>query len=316
MKTIDITLKHFLPWTHLRSVVSRLQPVLSVQEEFTVLVDLTELTFISPPCLAALAAALEYARRHHLFKGPGYMRRPKATQLEHFLERVDFYKLLDMKTDESFSRQPSAGRFRELTRVSDEELGNSVSDQIAEVLTDPGRGIRFDAAASGVLRMMLWWGLVELMNNVFNHSESPFGAIASAQSLPGSHAIEACVVDCGLGVRRSLARVPEYQRLAAGEALRMAVEKGVTSQPGNHTGEGLYWLRRIIEENSGRLTVLSEDRVLSLTSRGIRVSDFPPWPGTLVSMRLDCRRPIDIQRLFAVPTAEQLELRVDDLFVE
>ncbi len=315
MLEIVVKMAYFAPGHHLRRTLSELQPIFRANEEFRLVVDPTGLTFISPTCLAALSAAIEWARRRPDFQG-GDVLRPRAPQLERFLERVDFYSRFGARVEERFERRPPEGRFREMMRVEDGADGERVSAQLVEVLTTPEYGITLAKAEQSFLREMLWYALVEMMNNVFDHAQAPFGAITCAQTLPRSNAIEVCVVDCGIGIRRGLGRELQYRPLDTGEALLAAVKRGVTGRPQKHTGEGLYWLRRILEENGGKLRLASENRCLVGTRRSTRVLECAPWPGTIVGMRFDCGRPIEVGRLFGQATADELELSVEDLFVE
>ena len=62
--------------------------------------------------------------------------------------------------------------------------------------------------------------LNELMTNAFDHSESERGCYVCAQSYPQKKTIRLCITDFGIGIRKSLQKVPKFR---AGKGLREAI---------------------------------------------------------------------------------------------
>ncbi len=110
--------------------------------------------------------------------------------------------------------------------------------------------------------------MLELADNVIQHSEAPASGIAAFARARGY--FEYVVADAGIGMLRSLRRAPEFQSLRDDlEALPLAITPGV-SRRGRGSGYG-YGYRQVfapLRAASGSIRLRSGQAVLHVTGLG------------------------------------------------
>jgi len=139
----------------------------------------------------------------------------------------------------------------------------------------------------------------EAIDNVFQHARSPIGAVAAAQLLPRSHGrwTQASIADRGVGVLESLRGSGAHTALGSDEeALRLAIQRNITSTNPyvgtygrSRPGVGLYMISEVCRRTGGELLLLSGDTLLRVGRGGEIVEAVPPWPGTILTVRLSGR---------------------------
>lgn len=150
------------------------------------------------------------------------------------------------------------------------------------------------AVASGLARGLaasLMGALVELQENVFQHSGRPETGLIAYASQPG--AFEFVVADAGMGVLASLRQNPEFADVRnAGDALVAAASDGA-SRYARSTGHGfgIGRLFRALARDAGELRFRSDDHVLrvwgdapSLTGQ-IKIAQKASLGGLIISVR-------------------------------
>jgi hypothetical protein len=154
------------------------------------------------------------------------------------------------------------------------------SDVARRAAGDPiGAGVEFEArrlaatlaqGAGGRILEVLEYSLLEIMRNVFEHSEADHLWVAAQHWARGT--VEIAVLDEGIGVARSLARNQAYTGLSERAAIVKALEPGVTGYVahrldsldyGNQSewenqGYGLAVVSAIAQ-SAGRLVITSND---------------------------------------------------------
>jgi hypothetical protein len=144
------------------------------------------------------------------------------------------------------------------------------------------------------------YSLVELLRNVVQHAASPIGGIACAQFMPASGIVELVVVDCGVGIRATLA--PRYAEILDDHrALRFAVQphvsgtfsRGGYAKMADNAGLGLFFIREIACRSGGGFTLISGKALLDLWGdengtqhRNYKEAKSGGWPGTVALIRL------------------------------
>ena len=104
--------------------------------------------------------------------------------------------------------------------------------------------------------------LVEVINNVVQHSQSPIGCFVCAQAYPREDRLILSIVDLGMGFLKSLSEsYPQLQSNA--EALELAIQEGITSKGMQNAGRGLWVLSGFLKECSGLLNIVSGDGFLA-----------------------------------------------------
>lgn len=157
--------------------------------------------------------------------------------------------------------------------------------------------------------------LSELCENVLAHSDLTTPGYICARVLENINKCEIAIADTGIGIEQSFDRGTNdaaLRRIAAGDsALEIALE-GLSSskpQPGRgivHTyyGFGLFVTRRLVEENHGRLTLISGGEVINV-ERFARAKRrlVHPWQGTFVGIVLDLDYPLPLENVYAEANA-------------
>jgi len=219
-RTKDFTLvtPKFVTMPMIDHLIERAQPILhgdALYERF--IVDARELTHISPVGLATLASILLFSARNRRFK-TGLIQYPKREHVKRYLSRMNFNKLLRVREARPVRphRARRSGRFRELMEVATEDECIKVTMHIADVL-------RKQVPATIVHNVSHC--LAEVLDNVIHHAASPTNGVACAQAYPKKGSVELAIVDCGIGVRESLRKNPQYVDRAATDtdALKLAV---------------------------------------------------------------------------------------------
>lgn len=168
------------------------------------------------------------------------------------------------------------------------------------------------------------WCLYEVMDNVFQHSEADEGFVMMQLHKVSRRCVVA-VGDTGIGIQKSMLKgdAVDWSIVRdAGAAINLALQQGVTSKGGINQGNGLYGLRRAVEVNGGRLSVLSgrglwtfrDGEEATKTDWDRPIPDPDNHQSTLVDWQLDCSNKVRIdEALGIVPHSDFLESIEDDL---
>ena len=133
--------------------------------------------------------------------------------------------------------------------------------------------------------------LIELAQNVIDHSQSVVGGFLSARAYSNEREVRFAVADMGVGFREALSKTHAISRDL--DAVRLAMTPNVSSRSSSHNlGQGLKLLRDIILENGGSLLLLSKGAWYEL--RGARehygvLLSGNEYPGTMAAVRLPLR---------------------------
>ncbi len=284
----------FVTMPQVHRLVDRAQPIIQGTGQFrTLTIDTRELRLISPVGLATFASILLIAARKDRFQ-EGFFLRPRREHVRTYLSRMNFHSVVGVRERrlERPHRSPRRGRFRELVEVSTADECDRVTVQLRGVLAR-------SAGLGDVILDNVSYCLAEVLENVIQHAESPTNGVACAQAYPGSHAVELAIIDSGIGVRGSLSKNPQYADLIRSDedAVRLALQRGVTSNPGRNSGEGLFFVRELLSR-SGKMILQSGDVVLTVGRRGETVRKAPWWPGTMVGLRLELRQGVRMRDIF------------------
>lgn len=255
-----------------------------------VTLDLTNVEFIWPSVITLLTTSVMRLRKDGF---PVEIKRPFKAKVDTYLNRIDFYELLNMNVDYPWQRRNAEGRFREVVQVQSEGEGEVVVREVLQILDVNMEGI------AGIHRA-LEYALLEIVNNVFHHAQSPTGAIICAQSYPWLQRVEIAVVDAGRGIPASLGQNLELvgRFKTAAEAINLAVQPRVTGRPDYNTGEGLFFSLEFIKANGGKSCIYSQDGALWVDKGELVLQDTSIWPGTGVTLCFCTDRPVDVANIF------------------
>lgn len=171
-----------------------------------------------------------------------------------------------------------------------EEL-DQIRASVMQVVTTQGRLAKWVPEA-------VQWALWEVMENVLNHAEADGGWVQVSTFAKRDH-VNILVVDSGVGIRSSLSGM--YSGLTDQEAIKRAVEQGVTGNPERNAGYGLAGCRQIVRSNRGQMIVYSGSSRLSQEVVGRGSDDLlrytptlAPHVGTLVELQLRTNRQVEL----------------------
>lgn len=213
-------------------------------DEDTVIFDLTRTEFITPFGIILLSGAISEclaAGKHAKYSKPG------KRETQKYLTGIGFNEFFKLSLS-------NGGHKIESPNVQLRRLGQIdylLTDQILEVFES---SLNMSDGLKGSLKM----ALNELMMNVFDHSESPYGCYVCAQVYTQAKKIRLCIADFGIGILQALRKNPAYVGLNDDyHAIEMAVKEGVTSRAGGYAGFGLTHINRFIKVNEGKMYILS-----------------------------------------------------------
>jgi len=219
------------------------------------------------------------------------MEPPTNRALRGVFEAVGWTRYL---TAESPSFEPPpvfTGRFTPLCPFGSALEVDRLHRSIMEVLVTQARLATW-------LPEAIQWALWEIMENVLIHAQVANGWV-QASTFPKTRHINIVVVDTGVGIRGSLSQ--RDPRMTDREAIRLAVEKGVTRDPAVGAGYGLAGCRQIVRLNKGEMIVYTGGWRLVQEALGRKEEDqlrYGPTQahhkGTIVELELRTDRPIDL----------------------
>lgn len=156
----------------------------------------------------------------------------------------------------------------------------------------------------------LYWAMWEIMENPLIHAKLSRPVWFQAVTFRNKKHVNFVVVDTGIGILQSLRQ--GFPNLDSDrDAIRDAVEFGVTRDKSVGQGNGLGGCSAIAEHNGGSLTVWSGGGLGQVSSQVrrqeivSRIRQYRPTPifhqGTIVELELDTRVPIDLPDVLEPP---------------
>lgn len=237
-----------------------------------VLIDASGLERAEPFGTTLLATAI--VARESKGLGVTRIRPPKESGVAVFLEEIGFPHFGEIKGARP-ERKGDTLHMRQLTAMEPlyvHEVANLVQRWV------PGTP---DTAAE-----LIELCFNELLQNVFEHSDSPVGCFAHSRWFKQKENVKIAVADAGIGIARSLKKNPRFARLDERALVRTAVlTEGATARTsGGYGGYGLKHLRALAIERSGRLTVVSGMVKLQVTRSGAKMFKSSRLSGTVVEV--------------------------------
>ncbi len=152
---------------------------------------------------------------------------------------------------DKYDRTPHEGGHVPALRFGDD--GTSATDEILNRVMNLILGqLETDRATLKAVE----WSLGEIMDNVVNHSQSSVGGFVQATAYKGSNLVEFVVADAGIGIPRSM-NIYDHA-----EAIRQAINEGVTRDKSQNAGNGLYGSYRVATLSGGQFEINSFNGLL------------------------------------------------------
>lgn len=149
------------------------------------------------------------------------------------------------------------------------------------------------------------WTINEIMDNVIQHSRSKYGYIMCTV-YSNSH-ISVAIFDNGIGILQSF-KGSKYRLRSPFDAIELAMRENTTRDPKIGQGNGMWGMKKIVNNNKGILSITSSgvnisinehDTVLKheLKNKSIRMKT-PYHLGTLVDFQFNCNNEICLSDIF------------------
>jgi len=207
------------------------------------------------------------------------------------------------------SRQFPAVRYH--THEEQEELLNALLEKLLAAIPN------FSRTAFSAVE----WALNEISDNVLNHSQSAVGGLLQLAVFdPSRPRVEFTDADAGAGVPATIRMAfPRIQSDA--DALLEAVKSGVTRNPRDFQGNGLYGTLEICRVGGGKFSLNSGNAALICARQAVSArNEYVPFTGTSVDALIDFSDPGLLERALSIngkvhTPVDYIELRYeqDDL---
>lgn len=212
---------------------------------------------------------------------------------KHYLERMNLFKFLGIKSDIEITEHEPAGRFIPLTQITN-------SNELTKFITEMIPLLHLEPKHAEPIRYIV----SELARNVLEHSQSEHGAILCAQYYKKSNTIRIGIADTGVGIKETINNA--YDAKTNLEAIHLALMPGITGTTRKeggtefNAGAGLFFIRSIAKVNRDFFMLYSGDAMYKLLKsesikrvelnadpskdRHSEGENFPFWKGTIVGV--------------------------------
>jgi anti-sigma regulatory factor (Ser/Thr protein kinase) len=256
-----------------------------------VVLDLRTVEFVEPAGLCGLAALLEYL----IPRCEEVNLALAGRDVPAYLERMNFFRLFGgrVRTNVDVAsleerRRHNPGTLQELVNFHTEQEIPGIIERISEILENQGYRLKERVAICSVLS--------EVCANAAEHGASSFGAYAAVQAyhhiVSGARRrgeeVLLAITDGGVGVRQTLSRNPKYDEHTTtdNDALRLALEMGVSATGEIGRGGGLALVARIAADSGGSLSLRSGTGRVTVYEDRKNSRNVPQFPGTFVRVSL------------------------------
>lgn len=212
---------------------------------------------------------------------------------KHYLMRMGLFKVLNVPFDMNIVEHEPAGRFIPIIQIrTSAELTRFITEMIPllHLESEPAKTIGYIVS--------------ELVRNVIEHAEAPYGALLCAQYYKKSNSIRIGIADTGVGIRATINR--SYSAKTDLEAIQLALRPGITGTTRDergteqNAGAGLFFIKSIASVNRDFFVIYSGNGFYKLLKkppmkrvrlnadpfedRHSKGDDFPRWHGTVVGV--------------------------------
>lgn len=223
-----------------------------------------------------------------------------------YFERMGLFKLLGVESGIKITEHEAAGRFIPLTIIKNSaELTAFISEIVPLLHLEPVQAEPIKYVVS------------ELVRNVFEHAQTPVGAIICAQYYLEPNRIRIGIADTGIGMKRSMSR--SYNVASDLEAIKYALIPGITGTTTKiggteaNAGAGLFFIKSIAKVSRDLFMIYSGNALFKLLKtakeRPVRLfpdsdrdnhsesTDLPYWQGTVVGVDITLDQSTDFTGL-------------------
>lgn len=231
----------------------------------------------------ALAYLTTWGRRK--LRSGGEIQFGGAEEPQSYLSRMDLFEHLEVPHEEDFQRRDETGRFTPIRLIEGASDVEPTTNEILElVLHQFENGREFVSA--------LEWVVYETIDNIRLHADTSVPGAVCAQHFPSKRRMSVAICDVGQGITSSLKDQLEPWE-GTGDAIKKALERGVTRDKEVGQGNGLPGTLEIAEANGGTFRLWTNDVVYDIEKgeeKGFQKR--PSVDGTGVVVRFDTTNPV------------------------
>lgn len=230
-------------------------------------------SFISSQIYPVLCSIVNEARKRDLNVDLNFELPRDCKQLL-YAERMNFLKCLGLEYDTPFGRNPSNGRFIEITNIPN---GNySMSFDLMDVFTND-----FDLTEEASYDLSFIIG--EIYCNTTIHSKSKNGCYFYCQKYPNKGHLEVFIVDSGIGIVTSMRKNDKYVGKSDEELLPISLDYSEGSGTGR--GHGLYFVSEFIHRNNGEMLYISGKNNIFIDGSGRKLGNNEHYNGVIMKLK-------------------------------
>lgn len=275
-------------------IVDALAPLWALTEPVSIDIDMSGISWVSPTPFVLIKATLRFLQDGELLGQECRLIPPENPEVFAYMRRMDLFQGLEVDglPPEGFSRHSPIG-FRECQDFAAQEDVRVVSVEILKAMSEAHRYAGFEVDTSG-FRVCF----DEIMDNVIFHAGEGIVGFSMAQVTPRNGWFEIAVADLGMGIRQSLGEQVDLAGQSDADAIKTAMELGVTSKPATNAGYGLALGTEFVRLNGGHLIVRSGHATVRVGSNPQLATSSSALRGTLVTFRTRIDGPCDVQAAY------------------
>lgn len=226
---------------------------------------------------------------------------------KHYFHRMGLFDLLKLDSEMKIKSHESSGRFIPIKLIKN-------SKQLEDFIKDITPLLHLEPEKVEPIKYII----SELVRNVFEHAETPDGAVVCAQYYKKSNTVRIGVVDTGKGIKESLKKF--YNPKNDLEAIVLALTPGITGTSQKigtvsemNAGAGLFFIKSLAKISRDFFMVYSgksmykllkhpKDKKIKLKADPLKDhhssdENLPFWKGTVVAIDLCLDDNIDFEEL-------------------
>lgn len=249
----------------------------------TLIVDFTECNFMNPIKVVGLASLIEvYAQAGVSVQFDGL----RYARVENYLQNIRFFDYWEPGFDREAYTKTRIGTNLGLWKISRPMIDGYTTS--AKQFYEANFFQQDDLSPFSI-------GLMELFNNIFDHSQSPMSGYTMSQYFPKMHMLKVAASDLGVGIAN---KVNAYftqngqPTFADHQAIKHAFQKSFsTKSTKQNRGFGLHNIWEICNGCDGSIFVASNAGVVKY--EGNQLQSYPvnhSFPGTHFEFMLDTRK--------------------------
>ena len=253
----------------LRPLCSALYQIVKIRKWSDVILDFSMCAGVAEAVMLPLMPIIADYRK----RGVGFqLIEPQNDNLQRLFFNTNWAHYIDSC---KYDRTPHEGRHAPAL-----SFGNDGTSAIDEILAKVMNLILGQLETDRATLKAVEWSLGEIMDNVVNHSQSPVGGFVQATAYKTSNRVEFVVADAGIGIPGSM-NISDHA-----QAIRQAIDEGVTRDKSQNAGNGLYGSYRVATLSGGQFEINSlKGSLFCKENEGDIVSRGNPIPYCGTSVR-------------------------------